>query len=248
MPGILNSKPTIGIEFGLVIDDIGTVEWKEAGWFIMTSWSTDFTNAQVTITGNDYFYVLGDIVYTPLTTANLTLSDIANDVLAKGGVPIENRISGNYPGANTFSIVNTESGMKLITYEEMFNPPDVTIDPTIYQLVINVYTQQADGTWDSTEHIYPNETFNGQNGQSFTIDNQLVISVDIADKIADWYFSESNYNAEYKANWRGNPALEPTDLVLIEDPYNANKQTRVFRQEFNYEGYLTGTTESRGGV
>lgn len=313
MPGILNSKPTIGIEFGLVIDDIGTVEWKEAGWFIMTSWSTDFTNAQVTITGNDYFYVLGDIVYTPLTTANLTLSDIANDVLAKGGVPIENRIidpaldivagnftdttdcrsalqdiaiagrvcvyqdrmgnvtfapfttidkisnfllysrtqlsvSGNYPGANTFSIVNTESGMKLITYDEMFNPPDVTIDPTIYQLVINVYTQQADGTWDSTEHIYPNETFNGQNGQSFTIDNQLVISVDIADKIADWYFSESNYNAEYKANWRGNPALEPTDLVLIEDPYNANKQTRVFRQEFNYEGYLTGTTESRGGV
>jgi hypothetical protein len=138
--------------------------------------------------------------------------------------------------------------MKIITYEEMYDPPAITIEQTIYQLIVNVYTKNASNEWNATPHIFNNPTITGKSGTSFTIDNPLVIDANMADLISDWYFAESNYNAVYVTNWRQNPALECTDIILIQDPYESNKQTRIYRQEFTFEGYLEGTTESRGGI
>ena len=70
----------------------------------------------------------------------------------------------------------------------------------------------------------------------------------MADKVAEWFIREINYNAIYTINWRQNPALECADMILVEDSFDAEKQTRIIKQEFNYKGYLEGVTESRGGV
>jgi len=59
---------------------------------------------------------------------------------------------------------------------------------------------------------------------------------------------ELNYNANYSVSWRQNPILECADLILVEDSFGAEKQTRIVRNQFDYEGYLSGITESRGGV
>ena len=52
----------------------------------------------------------------------------------------------------------------------------------------------------------------------------------------------------YEASWRQNPALEPGDIILIEDTFGNTKKARITKNEFNYIGYLEGMTNAKGGV
>lgn len=149
----------------------------------------------------------------------------------------------SYPGSNTYIINNTGGGMKYLDFDQMFSHPEVSLERSIYQLIVNVYTGQ-----EYVERLYTNDFIQGTNGQSFTIDNPLINNTALADQIAAWYIKEINYNAFYSVTWRQNPALECTDIILVEDSFSAEKQTRIYRQELNYQGYLEGITESRGGV
>lgn len=167
--------------------------------------------------------------------------------------PSQLSVIGNYPSQNTYSVISTGSGMRFIDYDAMYSDPEIELNSTINQLIVKVYysvtnAENGEVTWESRETIHNNPHVTGNTGVSFTIDNPLVLTDSMAGEIADWYFDETLYNASFRAKWRQNPAIEATDMVLIEDPFHSNKQTRVFRQEFIYEGYLEGTTESRGGV
>lgn len=155
--------------------------------------------------------------------------------------------SGTMPANNI--VVNTDGGMKYISMDNMYTIPEITLDKSVYQVVVKVYN--TSGT--STDNVYTNSTIGGQNGQSFTIDNPLISDTTTASKVANWFINESNYNAVYKSTWRQNPCLQSTDVVIVESGFmsaqnNAIKQTRIYKQEFNYEGYLSGTTDSRGGI
>lgn len=149
-----------------------------------------------------------------------------------------------YPGSSNLIINNTESGMKRIDQDYMFQPAQIALERSIYQLVIKVHH----GNGEPTDYIYENSTIIGTNGRSFAIDNPLINTKDLADKVAEWYMREMNYNAVYNVNWRQNPSLEATDLILVEDPFGNEKQSRIIQQEFNYQGYLEGNTTTRGGV
>jgi hypothetical protein len=149
-----------------------------------------------------------------------------------------------YAGPTTYPLNDTGGGMKYLDFDQMYEAPRISLEKSIYQLVVKVYADPE----APTEKLYTNAFIDGTNGQSFTIDNPLVKTDAQADKIAEWYIKEINYNAIYSAKWRGNPALETADVILVEDSFNAEKQTRIFRQELNYSGYLEGITESRGGV
>jgi hypothetical protein len=154
-----------------------------------------------------------------------------------------------YPSPSTYALNSTGGGMKYIDFEQMWNAPQVSLDKAIYQLVVRAYDiTNEDGSKDATEYVYTNEVIEGLGGQSFSIDNPLVNSKDMADKIADWYFKETNYNMSYSVNWRQNPILECADVILIEDSFGAEKQSRIIRQEFQYDGSLSGVTDSRGGI
>jgi hypothetical protein len=158
-----------------------------------------------------------------------------------------------------YPLLSTGGGMKYIDFDQMYDPPEITLEKSLYQLVIDVhdYTLYPDdpGNPESTMSMkepipvaFTNSAINGQNGASFSIENPLIHDVDQAQKVADWFFREYNLNAIYRANWRQNPILETADVILMEDSFEAQKQTRIFRQEFIYEGYLQGITESRGGI
>lgn len=152
--------------------------------------------------------------------------------------------SGLYAGvAGAYPLVTTGAGMKYVDFDNMYDIPEITLDKSIYQVVINVRVGDT-----THEKVYTNTSIAGTNGASFNIDNPLIITDAMADKVAAWYIRESNYNAIYKANWRQNPILECTDVILVEDSFDAKKQTRIYKQEFKYEGYLMGITESRGGI
>lgn len=162
--------------------------------------------------------------------------DASDNFLAYCGQP--NAFSGMvYPA------VHQGFDMKNIEYDNIFEEPEVSLDKTIYEVVINIY--ESTGV---REVIYINSSINGNNGSSFKIDNPLINTQSLADSVAAWIIRESNFNAVYKTIWRQNPILECSDVILVEDSFQAKKQTRVFKQEFVFEGYLRGYTESRGGI
>jgi hypothetical protein len=148
-----------------------------------------------------------------------------------------------YPGANTYMLNDTGGGMRYLDFEQMYEAPKVSLEKSIYQLIVNVYVNGV-----ATERLYTNDFIVGSSGQSFKIDNPLVKTTAQADMIAQWFMREINYNAKYEVKWRQNPALECADIILVEDSFSAEKQTRIFKQELNYSGYLEGITESRGGI
>ncbi len=180
----------------------------------------------------------GNLVISPFTTI-----DKASNYVTYPST--QNRIPMPYLGSNTYPLMSTGSGMRNITYDSMYSPPEIVLEQSVYQLIVKVYDSNGNEMPDA---VYTNSALNGDSGVSFTIDSKLVNSVDIASKIAAWYFAETNYNAIYTINWRQNPALECTDVVLINDPFHAEKQSRIIHQEIDYEGYLSGVTQSRGGV
>lgn len=179
----------------------------------------------------------GNVVIEPFST----IDEVTNYVV----YPSTQNVLFGYPGTGTYALNSTGGGMKYLDFEQMYEAPQVSLEKSIYQLVINIYSTVGA---DPTEQVYTNADINGVGGQSFTIDNPLIKDVATADKIADWYIREMNYNMLFSVNWRQNPILECADVILIEDSFGTEKQSRIIRQEFTYDGSLSGITESRGGV
>jgi hypothetical protein len=149
----------------------------------------------------------------------------------------------SYYFGGAYPLVTNGFGMKNIDYDNMYEEPEISLDKSIYEVVVTIY--EASGTRGK---VYVNSAINGKYGESFSIDNPLINTESLANEVAAWIIRESNFNAIYKTNWRQNPILECADVILVEDSVEAKKQTRIYKQEYTYEGYLTGVTESRGGI
>lgn len=99
-----------------------------------------------------------------------------------------------------------------------------------------------------TKNTYTLRDPSVKDGITLKIDNPLINTPKVAKDIAEWVFAESKLRAMYEINWRQNPALECTDFIIVEDGFGEKKQSRVTKQEFVYQGYLSGKTESKGGI
>jgi hypothetical protein len=148
-----------------------------------------------------------------------------------------------YAGPSMYPLNDTGGGMRYLDFDNVYEAPKVSLEKSIYQLIVRVYP-----VGDIYDVVYTNTFIAGTNGDSFLIDNPLINTTELADQVAEWYLRETNYNALYSVRWRQNPALECADMILIEDSFNAEKQSRITRTEFTYQGYLEGVIESRGGV
>jgi len=180
----------------------------------------------------------GNIVISPFSTIDKVSNYLSYPTT-------QNLLPMPYSGPSTYPLMSTGSGLRNIKYNDMYNPPAITLEQVVRQVTVKVYDTNGNPMPDA---IYTNPNVTGIGGTSFSIDNALVISVPMATKIANWYFEETNYSAIFNINWRQNPALECTDVVLLQDPFNSGKQSRIIHQEFDYQGYLVGTTDSRGGI
>lgn len=128
-----------------------------------------------------------------------------------------------------------------ITFDNVYAEPQIKLDKLIQSLVMTVYVNG-----EKEEHVFHNSSTD--EGESLKCDNPLINSVSHAAAVAKWIIEESNLRALYQVNWRQNPALECGDIVIIEDSFGAEKQSRITKQEFEFSGYLSGKTETKGGV
>ncbi|GKV55967.1 hypothetical protein NCCP2222_19140 [Sporosarcina sp. NCCP-2222] len=128
-----------------------------------------------------------------------------------------------------------------ITFDNVYAEPQIKLDKLIQSLIMTVYING-----EKEEHVFHN-SFTDE-GESLKCDNPLINSASHAAAVAKWIIEESNLRALYQVNWRQNPALECGDIVIIEDSFGAEKQSRITKQEFEFSGYLSGKTETKGGV
>lgn len=131
--------------------------------------------------------------------------------------------------------------MKNITFDNVYKEPQIKLDKLLYSLIMVVHNGE-----EKEEATFYNEGI--KDGVSYKIDNPLINTVEHAGEVAEWIIEEYNLRAIYNIDWRQNPALECGDIVLVEDSFKAKKQSRIIKQEFEYAGYLSGRTETKGGV
>ncbi len=131
--------------------------------------------------------------------------------------------------------------MKNITFDNVYKEPQIKLDKLLYSLIMVINNGE-----EKQEVTFYNQGI--KDGVSFKIDNPLINTVEHAREVAEWIIEEYNLRAIYNIDWRQNPALECGDIILVEDSFKAKKQSRIIKQEFEYAGYLSGKTETKGGV
>lgn len=152
----------------------------------------------------------------------------------------------HFAGPDMFSgmvtpMVDPGWDMKNITFDNVFKEPQIKLDKLVHSLIMTVYIEG-----EKVEHTFTNEGV--KEGSTLKCDNPLIQTVEHAESIAQWIIDESNLRALYSINWRQNPALEPGDIVLVQDSFGVKKQSRITKQEYEFSGYLKGKTETKGGV
>lgn len=150
--------------------------------------------------------------------------------------------SNLFLGVNTYSTIDTGYDMKQITLDNAYNEPQIELDDLIKNIEVVIY----DYTKESKEtYLLTDETV--KEGKTLKVDNPLITDMDTAKTIASWLLQEYRLRAIFKVNWRQNPCLEPGDLVNIENRYG-DSLSRIIKNEFEFKGYLTGKTTTKGGV
>ncbi|MCY9706717.1 hypothetical protein M5X05_21355 [Paenibacillus alvei] len=146
-----------------------------------------------------------------------------------------------FVGEMTYPAVDNGYDMKNITFDNVYKEPQIKLDKLVQSLIMTVYI----GGQKQEETFYIEGV---KEGATLKCDNPLIQSRELAAGVAEWIVSESNLRALYQVNWRQNPCLEPGDIVLVEDSFGAKKQSRITKNEFQFQGYLSGKTETKGGV
>lgn len=93
----------------------------------------------------------------------------------------------------------------------------------------------------------PITTSGESTGGVVKVESPLITDSQRASSVGAWVKSELQKREIFESEWRTNPALELTDLADIENQFTTYTDSRILKQEFNYDGALKGKTTLRGG-
>jgi hypothetical protein len=151
--------------------------------------------------------------------------------------------TGEFASLDTYPQVNIDYTFQQISFDNAYEIPKITLGSQVRSLNLTV---NPTGGAEPFEVQFLNSLVT--DGIGYAINNELINTEAHATDVAAWMFIYYNFIASYQANWRQNPALECGNVILIEDRFGNKKKSRITKQEFNFEGYLLGTTEAKGGV
>lgn len=150
--------------------------------------------------------------------------------------------TGEFASLTTYPQVYIDYQFHQIDFDNAYEIPKISLGSYVRRLVFKI--NQAVGDPYDLEVINPKVT----EGIGYEINNPLINTSAQAQLIAEWMLTYYNLIADYQANWRQNPALECGNVILIEDRFGNKKKARITKNEFNFEGYLSGVTNAKGGV
>ncbi|NEY99237.1 hypothetical protein [Heyndrickxia shackletonii] len=130
-----------------------------------------------------------------------------------------------------------------LTFDNIYNEPKIELSNDIKSIELTYYPEDL-----QTQAIYVLDNPNVKSGSIIKLENCLINTEEDAKNVAEWILRENTKIAKYTVQWRQNPALNLSDKVSIENGYGSNNIANITKQEFEYNGYLTGTTEAKGGL
>lgn len=131
-----------------------------------------------------------------------------------------------------------------ISFDNMYKEPQINVSQTVKTVEIKYYPNTLENPV-----IYTYTDDNIKSGVIMKLDNSLINSESDAMNVAKWIMKENNIGVNtFKVDWRGNPALALTDKITVQNGYGLNNIINIIKQEFQYEGYLSGKFEGKGMV
>ena len=128
-----------------------------------------------------------------------------------------------------------------IDIDNMYKEPKIELAKIVKSVSVSYYSDLEN------KGNYVEENPEVKEGENLKVDNNTLINtLEQATNVAKWILQQMNYRAIYTANWRGNPAHELNDVVIIEDAYNQNIKSIITKIDMTYQGYLESKTETRG--
>ena len=269
----LQERQAAVVEIGVEVRP-NIYEWVNMGLYFLSDWKSDEGSLTATFTARNRIDFLPAVEVENLTPANTNLYALAITVLQSAGIT-NYRLDPMLQSINTLGVYKKTTYRQLlqmiaiagrcvmfvdrndqlrierlpevdpidhIDFDNVYKEPQIRLDKLVSRVEVNYYNN-ADtvaGTYVANGHV--------AGGATLKVENTLINSQAHAQAVAEWILAESQNRALYEVNWRQNPALEPGDVVTIEDAYGANKQSRIIRQEYEYAGYLNGKTKSKGAI
>ncbi|MBU3208683.1 hypothetical protein KPL28_03405 [Clostridium algidicarnis] len=132
--------------------------------------------------------------------------------------------------------------MDNITFDNIYKEPQIELGQAIKSVEVTYYPT------DLEKKVTYTAIDNSKEGSNLKLENSLINNETDAKNVADWILKESNNRVTFKVDWRGNPAINLTDKVSIENGYGTNNIANITKQEITYQGYLGGKTEGKGVI
>lgn len=271
----LQERQQVVPELGVMLDD-NSVEYARLGKFYLMDWTSDEGSLTATFTARNIIDIMSSYNYENLSSkSNYSLYQMAIDILNICRVTnyeidpaLKNIItSGLVKKTNCRNVlqmiaiagmcnvfVDRDSKLILkqnpltpgdavdtIDMDNMYQEPKIELDKIVKSVSVSYYIDLE------TSLVYTKQNNDVKEGDNLKVDNNTLINtVEQATNVANWILKQKKYRAKYTANWRGNPAHELNDIVIIEDAYNQNNKSVITKNELGYQGYLSSKTESRG--
>jgi len=269
----LQERQAAVVEFGVEVRP-NTYEWVNMGLYFLADWKSDEGSLTATFTARNRIDFLPAVEVENLTPGSTNLHELALSLINAIGLE-KYRLDPALASASTLGVYKKQTYRELlqniavagrcvmfvgrddffnilrlsdtppahtIELDQMYAEPQINLDRLVSRVEVNYYSdaETVAGTYVANGPV--------AGGATLKVENTLINSQAHAQAVAEWILAESQNRALYEVNWRQNPALEPGDIVTVEDVYGANKSSRIISQEFEYGGALQGKTKSKGAI
>lgn len=254
-----------GINLSIYLDG----EYISLGRYYFENSTSDDNSMTATINAYDKIYSLDNKKCNIGTTGTWTIDEAVSAVISDSGehieVKIPDRIASRTIGRcipqgtthrealrmiaqagmsvcyiNRNSVLefiepSTQANTEVIDNNKMSKYPKVSDNGLINSIKITVKNEYAE---NSEEKIYTaSDIADDETEKLLEINNPLVLN----QEVAEWILKMQKYRIAYDIEERGNPALEITDCIQINDVYGENKNGFIINEAFSIGIGLQGT-------
>lgn len=267
----LQERQEAKLDMGIEVSP-GTFEYIPMGKFYLYDWKSDEGSLTTTFTALDIIRLLDDYEMESPTPDTKTLYALTEEVFSTAGIT-DYEIDAALQNINTQAVFRKMTTRALIqhicvagcavlfsdrdgklvikqledaepvdnvTFDSAYQEPQIKLDRLISAVEVNIYDN---GTISDTFKLS-----NGPKGEVYKVDNPLINDVTTAHTVAEWILATLNKRAIHEVDWRQNPALDLGDVLTVENAYGTDVPAKIFKQEIEFQGYISGRTELRGEI
>ncbi|MBD0381280.1 hypothetical protein [Paenibacillus sedimenti] len=271
----LQQRQQVIAELGLELN--GFVQWMPLGNYLLWEWKSNEGSLTATFTTRTNLDLMDNYEYEQTTANPMSLYQLAVNNFAACGITnysidtalqsistnaISNKVTRRqllqmiaiagcaniYVTRGNFITIkqlpNTLGvAVDTIALANAYDEPQITLDQVVRQVMVTYWTNV------STSATVTVTDPDLSDGNVLKLEqNKLIDTSARAQTVAQWLLNRSKLRANYRSNWRGNPAHELADVLGFGNTYGADKAAMVTKNDIKYQGYLAATTEAKGAT